>query len=190
MAKNRANLNQAHNSGATPVYIAAREGHTQVVEILIQNGANLNHVLKHGETAVFIAAYKGHAQVIEILAKNGAELNQALHNGATPVFIAAQLGHTNIVDLLCLKGANINPFCNYTRDKLRSFSKNDALISERIEHFINSQSDKLNLLSFDIAGIMGHKEILNRLFNHAVENNDTFLMDYMLASRVARASPT
>src|SRR5436305_1227673 len=57
--------------------IAARFGHAQIVELLLDGGASIDDAAdpERIETAVNIAANHGHAAVVDLLMKRGANLN-------------------------------------------------------------------------------------------------------------------
>ena len=60
--------------------IAAREGHTSVVELLLKaDGVDVNKGDEDGATPLFIAARQGHTSVVELLLKAG-DLNTILAN--------------------------------------------------------------------------------------------------------------
>jgi ankyrin repeat protein len=100
LADKGANLDLAAEDGATPVFVAAQDGHHEVVRLLADNGANLDLANKNGTTPVLIAAKNGHHEVVRVLAENGANLDLAAKNGATPVLMAAQCGHLEVVRIL------------------------------------------------------------------------------------------
>lgn len=89
--------------------IAAREGHSKVVGILLNKGADLSVVDKLGATALFISAYLGHVAVTRMLVNAGANLEAAeLQLGWTPLMVAAYNGHSKVVGILLNKGAELS----------------------------------------------------------------------------------
>lgn len=71
-------------SGYTPLIYAAREGHADVVELLLQLGADANAATKSGGAcALHRAAYMGHLQVVSLLLAAGAEPMQQDADGQT-----------------------------------------------------------------------------------------------------------
>ena len=58
-------MNQAKNDGATPVYIACQNGHTETVTVLLERGAN--QAMKDGATPLYIARLKGHTETATVL---------------------------------------------------------------------------------------------------------------------------
>ena len=91
----------------TPLYMASREGHVKVVEMLISKGAVVNDTDENGDSPLYLAAYYGHVEVVEILIKNGAIVNEDNMTEFTPLFAASRNGHKKVVQLLLSKGATI-----------------------------------------------------------------------------------
>jgi hypothetical protein len=94
--------------GRTPTYIAAKDGHTDCLSLLIKAGADVNQATDKGTTPAFISAQQGHADCLSLLIKAGADVNQAREEGATPASVAAQKGHTDCLILLHRSGANLS----------------------------------------------------------------------------------
>ena len=94
--------------GWTALMHAARDGHTEVVKLLIDNGADLNHKSNHGDTALMYAARDGHTDVVKFLIDNGVDLNHKNNVGGTALICAAREGRTEVVKLLIDNGANMN----------------------------------------------------------------------------------
>eukprot|EP00658_Telonema_sp_P-2_P071819 TRINITY_DN61025_c0_g1_i1.p1 TRINITY_DN61025_c0_g1~~TRINITY_DN61025_c0_g1_i1.p1 ORF type:complete len:281 (+),score=59.18 TRINITY_DN61025_c0_g1_i1:144-986(+) len=92
--------------GSSPLFSAAKNGHTAAVEVLARAKADLNEVMM-GRTPVFMAARNGHAKSVEMLGKLGADVNQAC-KGTTPTYAAARFGHTASIEMLAKLGADVN----------------------------------------------------------------------------------
>src|SRR3989338_703850 len=53
--------------GRTPIYVASRDGHHQVVQTLLESGAHKNATNKNRTTPIYIAAQNGHDEVVKVL---------------------------------------------------------------------------------------------------------------------------
>jgi ankyrin repeat protein len=98
-------VNKTQNDGATPLHIAAYQGHLAIVKYLVQKGANINQATPHGATPLSVAAQQGHLAIVKYLVQKGANINQAMTNGATPLSVAAENGHLDVVKYLVQNGA-------------------------------------------------------------------------------------
>merc|ERR1712034_170401 len=87
-------------NGATPVWMAAVRGHSDIVKILARAKVDLNRADLDGRTPVLIAVYAGHIEIVKFLAEQKVDLNRADDNGCTPVLIAVQNHHEKIVRFL------------------------------------------------------------------------------------------
>ena len=83
------------------MYAAARNGHTQVVEYLLDHGAAIDAKGVFGATALHWAAINGHRNVIELLLTRGAslEIRDARFN-STPEGWALEGGHIELAKFL------------------------------------------------------------------------------------------
>ena len=103
-----ADINATDKEGRSPLFIAARQGHLEIVQKLIQNKADINLCSKHSDHPLIVAAYNGYRSVVQELIKNGVPANTKGMNGDTALHAASYKGHNDVV--LCLKDncADIN----------------------------------------------------------------------------------
>ncbi|CAK7267530.1 Glycerophosphocholine phosphodiesterase [Sporothrix epigloea] len=106
-------LNWQDEMGETALHIAARFGHDECAQILLQGSitqkADLELVEKsYSWTALHIAAVDGHLSVARLIAEAGAEVDKADSSGWTAREHAALRGHLDIARLL-LRYSHITP---------------------------------------------------------------------------------
>ncbi|KAI5245633.1 hypothetical protein E4T42_06686 [Aureobasidium subglaciale] len=92
----------------TPLQFAAQEGHTRIVQLLIEYGADIN-ALGYNGSALGLAAEKGNEEVVNLLLSR-----RALVDGnegpswSTPLQAACGKGHFGIAKALLDAGADVN----------------------------------------------------------------------------------
>eukprot|EP00957_Ditylum_brightwellii_P132503 10104634-Ditylum_brightwellii.AAC.1 len=59
--------------GDTPLHIATREGHRELVEVLLTPGVDVNSAANSGWTSLHITAREGHKEVVKVLLSHGAD---------------------------------------------------------------------------------------------------------------------
>ena len=96
----------------SPLILAARKGHKDVVKLLLDRGAEPNMADQYGGTPLHFAALEGHKDVVQLLLDGGAEPNMADEHEFTPLHLAAFKGHKDVVQLLLDKGAQPNRLFN------------------------------------------------------------------------------
>ena len=101
---------------ATPLIIAARNGHLNSVKILLGYEADIEArgTLKirdevvEGCTPLWAAAATGHLDVVKLLIERNADVDGRTSRSGTPLRVAAHEGHLDVVRCLVESGADVN----------------------------------------------------------------------------------
>jgi ankyrin repeat protein len=100
--------NSADLQGITAVGVAAAQGQTESLELLVKAGANVNKKCPLGFTPLRLAVVNGHTAAARLLIDHGANVNDSGDDGNTALTVAAFQQRTEIVQMLVDKGANVN----------------------------------------------------------------------------------
>lgn len=99
----------ADERGITPLFMAAKNGHRNVIALLLEHGAAMNPARQDGVTPLFVAVQEGRLGVVALFLEKGADVNaQARIGGVTPLHIGAYKGDQAIVAFLLEHGADKN----------------------------------------------------------------------------------
>lgn len=107
-------LVSSKTGGCTPLLIACRNGHYDVVQYLLKrchaDVEQCGSVIFDGETienapALWCAAAAGHTNIVKLLVRHGANVNSTTKTNSTPLRAACFDGHYEIVKYLVLHGA-------------------------------------------------------------------------------------
>ena len=86
LLKEGVNPNCADDIGQTPLFFAARNGHTEVVKALLAGGAEVDKKASHKKrTALFMAAINGHYETAKVLIAAGGDINKLDDDSITPL---------------------------------------------------------------------------------------------------------
>lgn len=94
--------------GRIPLLLAAGEGLSSGIALLLNNGANINIQNKRGDTALFYAASYDNYYVTEMLLEMGADINIRNFNGHSPLLSANYYSKIEIIKLLLRYGAKVD----------------------------------------------------------------------------------
>jgi ankyrin repeat protein len=87
----------------TPLIYACRQGHLEIVQLLLKAGANPNHLTKLGKSPLLEAIEFGHEEIFQLLiAEDTIDINLrgSAKNDRTPLVKAAELGRDSMVERL------------------------------------------------------------------------------------------
>ncbi len=97
-----------------PLVVACFQGHTQVIQLLIDAGADpdspfeidvAGEQVKQWGHPLWLAANRGHYEVVKLLIESGANPNTAVYASGNAVCWAYQYGHKRVADLMFQHGA-------------------------------------------------------------------------------------
>ncbi|CAI8021202.1 Putative ankyrin repeat protein MM_0045, partial [Geodia barretti] len=103
------NVFDLYGHGESALIVAAREGRTEVVSLLLEAGANTDlQDIKYGlgYSALMMAAREGRTEVVSLLLETGANTDLQNMYGDSALMMAARMGRTAVVSLLIEVGAN------------------------------------------------------------------------------------
>jgi ankyrin repeat protein len=92
--------------GSTPLHIAASQGHTQTIRVLLKYGAKLA-ATNEKWTALHFACHSGHLDAAKLLLSHGSDIHARDESRQTPLIFAACWGHEAVLRLLLKNGADI-----------------------------------------------------------------------------------
>ncbi|KAL6080674.1 Poly [ADP-ribose] polymerase tankyrase-2 [Balamuthia mandrillaris] len=99
-------VNAKDAQGKTALHEAARWGHTNVIEFLLDNKAELEARTNEGSTPLHLAAMNGKDDAVRFLISKGADINCVDNYKDTPLMAASGAGQVNTVQLLLGLGAD------------------------------------------------------------------------------------
>jgi ankyrin repeat protein len=161
----------------TALHFAARNGHLDVMNFLLNNGAEIDfRTGKNIMTPLFFAIYFGQYDAVSLLLEKGADVNISKGGMATPLTAALKNKYFRIAKLLIEKGAitffDIDFFdsplhwaCRHGNNELTKL-----LLQKGSNIFLHGDVlDRQTPLS--IARNLGHFEIVNLIEDHLMEKN-------------------
>lgn len=109
-----ADVNAPDKHGRLALVLAAQNGHTDVVRLLLDNGADVNGICiggssalsgEVGMTALMWATWTGRIETARLLLGRGASVNTKSVHGNTALLLAEGNGWSDIVEVLKQAGA-------------------------------------------------------------------------------------
>ena len=88
--------------------LASKNGHNNVVKLIIQRCGHVNSTDDNGQTALIVASQHGHSEVVKTLIEHGAQVDMQDKNGMSSLMFASQQGHLGILKMLLKNEAQRN----------------------------------------------------------------------------------
>ena len=144
-------LNLRDNDGATPLHVAARAGHWELVKLLIEKNCDLYSKDHNGEGALMLAVKHEHADVVKVLLK---KMNSDGGGGGRDVVSKER------------NSMGINPL------HWAAAHGNYALVVTLV-HWVGGAElkdcDKLGMTALHYAALMGHENIAEYLLEQSLD---------------------
>ncbi|XP_051961884.1 ankyrin repeat and SAM domain-containing protein 1A-like isoform X1 [Xyrauchen texanus] len=101
-------INAKNNDNETPLHCAAQYGHSQVVQLLLEELTNPTMRNNKFETPLDLAALYGRLDVVKLLLSAHPNLLSSNTKKHTPLHLASRNGHLSVVEVLLATGVDIN----------------------------------------------------------------------------------
>lgn len=179
-------LNCRNESDDTPLIVAARNGHDELVRFLMEEGADIDSTNRSGNDALIVASeHSGNVAVLELLLDAGAVIDRKNEMGRTALIEAASIGDLQNVAVLLQRHPDLDAVSREEETALTFAIVNEypdvvkALIEAGAE--VNWEDTKgWTPLTYGV--YRGNVEIVHLLLdaeadpNHADMNGDTILI--------------
>jgi hypothetical protein len=98
----------------TPMHVAAREGHADILSLLLEHGADLDGRAEYNMTPLHRASWKGNFEAARCLLDHGANINAREMDDWTPLHCAVYVkNNIQVVRFLLERGADVDARDNY-----------------------------------------------------------------------------
>jgi len=170
------------NDQETPLIVAARMGHVQVVEMLLKDQRVSPFAQNSSQASVLmVACQNGHVPVVKLLLEvPGIGVNEIMNDTVTPLYMASRSGNAQIVELL-LKHPQIQvnkaKFDNATPLIIASVKGHISVVELLLNHpgiDVSKVSDYY-LTALTSAHFWGHKRIVLEI--QKFKDNEQFSLE-------------
>ncbi|KAH8332806.1 hypothetical protein KR074_011070 [Drosophila pseudoananassae] len=177
-------------NGQTALNIAARNGHLEVVKLLLSfsqpcndgtgrmKRVDVNHADRDGWTPLRSASWGGHSEVVRLLISQPAcKIDLADKEGRTALRAAAWSGHEDILKLLIDSGADVNSVDRQGRTSLiaASYMGHYDIVEILLENGANVNHLDLDgrsaLCVAALCGSSGYSKVISTLLDHGANTD-------------------
>jgi len=137
LIENGIDIEQANEADSTTALMkAAKFGHYESVEFLLENRAQINKKNRQGNSAIMFAVQYGHLDILQLLLEKGADINDNNILGFTPLLYALDYHQTEMVEYLIENGAEVNVETKneVTPLKIVKEDKDSLMVAYLVEH--------------------------------------------------------
>jgi ankyrin repeat protein len=173
----KADVNKTDSKGYTPLMLAAKNNHIDIVRVLLIHSADVDKSLQYqgirGYTALMLASKYGYIKVADILIKKSADIDKSNYQGYTALLLASRYGHTEIVEILINNSAdpNIRTHAGLTPLYVSSKHGHIKIVKILVNHLAdpNLSSYSFGKTPLMLASKYGYIEISELLINNSAD---------------------
>jgi ankyrin repeat protein len=166
-------VKQRNQNYETPLILAAKYGHLEIVRLLISRRADINAQDKNGWAPLHYTSWSN-SDVAKYLISKGADINLRSTVGESPLFEYINMGNQEMAEFLITQGADINIKNNRGETPLHRAAGEgnkkmvDLLLSRDAD--VNAITH-YNFTPLHIAAVFGHKETVESLIGYGARLN-------------------
>ena len=158
----------------TPMHVAARAGHDEILSLLLEHGAGVDGRSIFGETPLHQASQNGEIEAGRCLLDHGADINARNNDNWTPLFLAVFFGHIEFAQMLLEREARVNAHddsLGRTPLYWAVVKKNTQAVGLLLEHGADVNApDNLGKTPSQMGSSLGVREIVNLLSRYGSES--------------------
>ncbi|KAL9901904.1 integrin-linked protein kinase [Glossina fuscipes] len=147
-------MNLGDDHGFSPLHWCAKEGHSKLVETLLQRGARVNATNMGDDIPLHLAAAHGHRDVVQMLLKERSDVNAVNEHGNTPLHYSCFWGYDMICEDLVNAGALVT-IAN--KDDDTPLDKAKPSLAKRLEDLAERNGQEMKKISFKEQSWLGFK---------------------------------
>lgn len=158
----------------TPVTMAAKKGHTECLQFMLDAGADINSRDKLDKTLLHIAAENGDIKMLDVLYKRGADINSK--SAKEPFLHAVIRGCSNAECQELLQREDLDTFAENDNGEnamhvAAAHGKIPIMVLLTAQNHNFSQRDKLSMTPLHHAAMHGQAEVVKQLIEVKVDLN-------------------
>ncbi|AWK86565.1 ankyrin repeat domain-containing protein [Azospirillum thermophilum] len=153
-------------NGKTLLMIAAEQGLTDAVKLLLDRKARTDLRTADGATAVMYAAWGGHESTVTALADGGADLDATNDDGKTALMAAAARGHLGVVQALIQRSVQVDRSTanGWTALMYAANNGHDRVARLLVDHGANPyRMDTNGNSALTLGALQGHVQVVEAL---------------------------